>query len=59
MEGAYKRVVVPYRNLVGTICAHCWPKAYRWMANTLFLCVPVDFVDGFGGKWVSSIDQTP
>ena len=39
MEGAYKRVVVPYRNLVGTICTHCWPKAYRWMANTLFLCV--------------------
>jgi len=36
MDGAYKRVVVPYRNLVGTICTHCWPKAYRWMANTLF-----------------------
>ena len=28
MEGAYKRVVVPYRNLVGTICTHRCPKAY-------------------------------
>ena len=39
MEGAYERVVVPYRNLVGLIYTHCWPKAYRWMINTLFLCV--------------------
>ena len=39
MEGAYERVLVPYRILVGLIYTHCWPKAYRWMANTLFLCV--------------------